>query len=192
MGIAQFIHEYGYLAIALGSFLEGEAVLLAGSLAAYYGHLELALVLPLAALASFLGDMPYFFAGRRYGESVLLRFPRLRRGRESVEKILARHHVPLVLALRFLYGLRMAGLVTLGMSRMSVVRFLWLDFIGAVIWASAVCAAGIGVGSMVQVLFEGLGEGEQVSVLFALLVGSSALIMLGRRWLAPARLDQHR
>lgn len=43
MDIAHLIQTYGYFAVALGSFLEGAAVLLAGSLAAYQGHLSLPL-----------------------------------------------------------------------------------------------------------------------------------------------------
>jgi membrane protein DedA with SNARE-associated domain len=186
MELAQFIQEYGYLAVALGSFLEGEAVLLAGSLAAYRGHLELPLVLPIAALASFLGDLPYFFAGRRYGPAVLARFPSLRRRRARLQKLLHRHHVPLVLTMRFLYGLRIAGLLTLGMSRMSALRFLCLDFIGAVIWASAVCAAGYGVGRLVHTLFGDITTAEQVTTAAAVLAcGYAFLALARRRRLAP-------
>src|SRR3712207_582404 len=124
MGIAQFIQEYGYLAVAVGSFLEGEAVLLAGSFAASQGHLELSLVLSIAAIASFLGDLPYFFAGRRYGDCMMARFPSLHCRKHRLEHLLHKHHVLLVLCLRFLYGLRIAGLVTLGMSKLSTLRFL--------------------------------------------------------------------
>lgn len=181
MGLAQVIQEYGYFAIALGSFFEGEAVLLAGSLAAYHGHLDLALVFPIAALASFLGDLPYFFAGRRYGSAVLRRYPALRRRRARVSSLLRRHCVALVLTMRFLYGLRIAGLLALGMSRMSALRFLVLDFFGALIWAAVVCAAGYGVSRLVYVLFGEIGMAERLSLVLALLVCTYAVVMLRRR-----------
>lgn len=181
LGVSQFIHEYGYFAIALGSFLEGEAVLLAGSLAAYHGHLELAVVLPLAAFASFLGDLPYFFGGRRYGERMLRRYPALVGRKQRVEELLERHCVLLVLTMRYLYGLRIAGLIVLGMSRVSTWRFLLLDFIGAIIWASSVCAAGYGVGRLVHTLFRGVDDGERMTILLALLACSYLFVMLVRR-----------
>ncbi|HVL76452.1 MAG TPA: DedA family protein [Noviherbaspirillum sp.] len=190
MSLAQFIHEYGYFAVAIGSFLEGEAVLLAGSFAAYAGHLDLPLVLAIAALASFLGDLPYFFAGRRYGSAVLQRFPALHARKGRLDKLLQRHHVLLVLSLRFLYGLRIAGLLTLGMSRMSAWRFLALDFLGAVIWSSTVCATGYGVGRLAQAMFGDISTGEQISLLLAVLVCASLLIMLARRRLALAGVDR--
>lgn len=181
MGLAQFIQEYGYFAVALGSFLEGEAVLLAGSLAAFHGHLELPLVFTIAALASFLGDLPYFFAGRRYGPVALRRYAVLRKQRSRVNRLLERHNVMLVLSLRFLYGLRIAGLMALGASRMSATRFLCLDFAGALIWASTVCATGYGAGRLFQGLFDHIGEGQQLTLGAAILVGTYILIMIARR-----------
>jgi len=186
MDIAHLIQTYGYAAIALGSFLEGEAVLLAGSLAAYHGHLALPLVMGIAALASFVGDLPYFFAGRRYGPWILRRFPPLRCRRKRLEQVMHRHHVMLVLSLRFLYGMRIAGLLALGMSRMPAWRFLFLDFIGAIVWSASVCAAGYGAGG----LFSGLLDKEATPgqlTLFAAALVSSILLWIAVRKAVSSR-----
>lgn len=190
MDVTQFIQEYGYLAVALGSFLEGEAVLLAGSLAAYHGHLEWTLLLPVAAFASFLGDLPYFFAGRRYGTAALVRYPTLQRRKDQLENLLYRYHILLVLSLRFLYGLRIAGLLTLGLSRMSVLRFLCLNFVGAVIWVSVIAGASYGVARLIQKLFGDAGMIALISLLIAVLVCSAVSVMIARRRrLAPAQTE---
>lgn len=181
MDFAHLIQTYGYLAVALGSFLEGEAVLLAGSLAAYHGHLELPVVLTLAAVASFLGDLPYFFAGRRYGPLVLRRFPAMRRRKQRLENLLQRHHVMLVLCLRFLYGLRIAGLLALGMSKMSAIRFLFLDFVGALIWSTGICAAGYGAGGLLRRLFDNGATPAQLTLFAAVLAGTVLLWIAFRR-----------
>ncbi|HEY8607673.1 MAG TPA: DedA family protein [Noviherbaspirillum sp.] len=182
MEISQLIHEYGYLAVAIGSFFEGEAVLLAGSVAAYHGHLALPLVLLLGALFSFLGDQPYFFAGRHYGPAVLSRYPSIATRKGRIDEMLEKHHVLLVLSLRFLYGLRIAGLLALGMSRMSPLRFLVLDFIGALIWATAVTAAGLGLGKLLEEVLAVLDrDAGRMSLLLALLAASSLLIIFSRR-----------
>jgi membrane protein DedA with SNARE-associated domain len=181
---AQLIQQFGYLAIAIGSFLEGEAVLLAGSFAASQGYLELALVLPIAALASFLGDLPYFYAGRRYGESVMGRFPALHCHKGRLERLLHRHHVLMVLSLRFLYGVRIPGLLTLGMSKLPAWRFLMLDFLGAIIWAAGICALGYGAGRVITGFFENLDTAEQTFMFVAILLGSFMLAMFLRRKMA--------
>lgn len=41
MNPEQLIADYGYLAILIGTFLEGETILALGGLAARMGHLEL-------------------------------------------------------------------------------------------------------------------------------------------------------
>ncbi|GIZ50541.1 DedA family protein [Noviherbaspirillum aridicola] len=189
MDISLLIHQYGYLAIAVGSFFEGEAVLLAGTVAAYHGHLVLPVVFLLAALFSFLGDQPYFFGGRRYGPAMLARCPSLVARKDRVDALLEKHQVLLVLSLRFLYGLRVAGLIALGMSRMSPARFLALDFIGALIWASTVTAAGLGLGRLLDEMLAALErDAAQLTLLAALLLGSSLLIIVSRRRrLAPQR-----
>lgn len=187
MDIAHLIQTYGYLAVALGSFLEGEAVLLAGSLAAYHGHLALPVVMGIAAVASFMGDLPYFFAGRRYGPCVLRRFPSLRRRRKRLENVMHRHHVVLVLSLRFLYGMRIAGLLALGMSKMPALRFLLLDFIGAVVWSAGICAAGYGAGGLFRRLFDNGTTPEQLT-LFAAVLAGTVLLWIVRRW-AAARFN---
>lgn len=191
MDVAQFIHDYGYLAVALGSFLEGEAILLAGSFAASQGYLELKLVLPIAALASFLGDLPYFFAGRRYGESVMVRLPSLGRRRQRLERMLHRHHFLVVLSLRFLYGLRIVGLLTLGMSKLSACRFLCLDFIGAILWALVVCAAGYGVGRLSEELFGGAATAGQISMMAVILL-CGLMLAMRVRWRVLARSVRRR
>jgi membrane protein DedA with SNARE-associated domain len=179
--IAQLVQQFGYLAIAIGSFLEGEAVLLAGSFAASQGYLSLALVLPIAAAASFLGDLPYFYAGRRYGDSVLERFPALHCHKSRLEQLLQRHHVLMVLTLRFLYGVRIPGLLTLGMSKLPTWRFLILNFMGAIIWSAGICAAGYGAGRVITRFFDNLDSGEQAFMLVSILLGSLMLAMLLRR-----------
>lgn len=188
MDIAHLIQTYGYLAVALGSFLEGEAVLLAGSLAAYHGHLALPVVMGIAAVASFLGDLPYFFAGRRYGLRVLRRFPSLRRRRKRLENVMHRHHVMLVLSLRFLYGMRIAGLLALGMSKMSALRFLVLDFIGAIVWSVSISAAGYGVGGLFRRLLDKEATPTQLT-LFAAIFAGTILLWIARRRVAGALRD---
>ena len=181
MDIAHLIQTYGYFAVALGSFLEGEAVLLAGSLAAYQGHLSLPVVMGIATMASFAGDLPYFFAGRRYGPRVLQKFPSFQRKKDSLEKVMRKHHVVLVLSLRFLYGMRIAGLLALGMSKISAWRFLFLDFIGAIVWSAGICAAGYGAGGLFRRLLNKGATSEQVTLIAAILAGSLILWIARRR-----------
>ena len=63
-----------------------------------------------------------FFLGRWHGERLLQRFPALRRKAPIVQVLLDRYRVPLILGVRFFYGLRITGSFVIGMSNISFIR----------------------------------------------------------------------
>ena len=142
MTIADLIQSYGYLAVAVGTFLEGEAVLVLAGGAASLGHLSLPMVIVVATLASFAGDQLYFYLGRSHGAMLLARFPSLQARTVRACALLERHHIPVILSVRFLYGLRIAGPIAVGMSNVTWARFLMLNLVGAIVWAVAVASVG--------------------------------------------------
>ena len=69
------IEQYGYLAVFVGCFLEGETVLVLGGFAAHLGYLSLPIVIATAAVAGFIGDQALFAIGRRWGDAGLRALP---------------------------------------------------------------------------------------------------------------------
>ena len=58
------------------------------------------------------------------------------------EQLIAKHQRPIILAIRFLYGLRVAGPIAIGMNRsLQWGTFALLNAIGAVIWAVLIAGA---------------------------------------------------
>lgn len=74
MDIPGLIQNYGYLAVAVGTFLEGETILIMAGAAAHRGYLTMPMVIMVGTIASFFGDQLYFYVGRRYGAALLKRF----------------------------------------------------------------------------------------------------------------------
>jgi membrane protein DedA with SNARE-associated domain len=103
MNLSTLIADYGYWAVFIGCFLEGETVLLLAGFAAHRGMLQFEQVAAVAFVASTLGDQMFFWLGRRHGDALFLRFPSLGRQIPRVQSLLARHHVTLILSIRFLY-----------------------------------------------------------------------------------------
>jgi membrane protein DedA with SNARE-associated domain len=66
------------------------------------------------------------------------------------EALVARRGAVLVIALRFTYGLRLAGAIALGMSRMPWLSFATLNLVGVLLWAPLMAAAGYVLGSAVE------------------------------------------
>src|SRR4051812_46174186 len=105
----ELIGQLGYFAIFLGTFLEGESVLALGGVAASYGYLSLPNVMMVAVMGAFLGDQCCFYIGRRFGPSILARYPSIAAKAGRVQALVRRWDAPAVILLRFMYGLRIAG-----------------------------------------------------------------------------------
>ncbi len=146
MDIPSLIQSYGYLAVAVGTFFEGESVLLTAGAAAFHGYLWMPAVMLIATLSGFLGDQISFYAGRKYGSKLLARFPSLQSRAVRVSTLLERHSTAFILAIRFMYGLRIAGPMAMGMSNIHWRRFLILNLIGATLWAIVIGSIGYGLG----------------------------------------------
>jgi membrane protein DedA with SNARE-associated domain len=123
MDIGTVIQVYGYPVVFAGSLLEGETVVALGGLAARREYLELHWVVACAAAGGFLGDQFFFALGRCYGERLLQRYPRLKPPMARVHVLVVRYENWIVIGLRFMYGLRIAGLLAIGMNRIGWLRF---------------------------------------------------------------------
>lgn len=133
--LAEFIQNYGYVAILIGTFLEGETIVILGGFAAHLGLLDLQWVIISAFAGSFSGDQLYFYIGRHYGPRILAKRLSWQVGAEKVYKHLHRHQNFLILTFRFYYGLRNVTPFALGASQVSRLRFFVLNLTGAIIWA---------------------------------------------------------
>ena len=179
MDIAGLIQHYGYAAVCAGAFFEGEAVVLAAGFAAHRGYLELPLVITIAALAGCAGDVFFFALGRRFGRPVLRRFPALEARFARADALIQRHSTWFILVLRFMYGLRTAGALALGMSQVRWSSFLILNFCGAWLWATTVSIAGYVLGEALERLLADLGRYEHWVI--GVLIAAGAAIWLAQR-----------
>jgi membrane protein DedA with SNARE-associated domain len=140
--IAGLIGQYGYIALLLGSLLEGETALILAGFAAHQGYLQLHWVILIAMIGGWAGDQIFFWLGRRHGGWVLSRFPRLIPVFKRVNVMIERYHELLIVGVRFLYGLRTVGPAALGMSSVPGWRFMLFNALGAAIWATGIGGAG--------------------------------------------------
>lgn len=182
MNLAALIGTYGYWAVALGCLLEGETVLLLAGFAAHRDYLQWPLVIVVAALAGFAGDMIFFLLGRRHAPWVFARLPRLKSQRARVRLWMRRYGAWAVLLVRFLYGFRIAGPVLIGTSGMRWQRFALFNAIGAVLWATLLTALGWFFGQTAELV---LGRVQRHELTLALvLVAAGMVYALWARWRA--------
>ncbi len=140
--LQSLITTHGYWVLAVGCLLEGETILVLAGIAAHSGYLDPVAVWTIAAVAGFLGDQIFFWLGRRHGAVVLAQWDSVARQADRVHRLLERYHAPVIIGVRFAYGLRIAGPIIIGTSKVRPSRFAFYNGIGAVIWATLVGGVG--------------------------------------------------
>ena len=184
MDIPGLIETYGYWAVLVGAFLEGETVLALAGLAAYRGYLDFYTVVAIAMIAGFAGDQFYFFLGRYKGSRILARFPNAQERAHKFDALLARWHAPLIICIRFMYGFRILGPVMLGMGRVPAWKFVVFNFIGAAIWAPLIASIGYFFGSILEAVLHDLKHFEVWAFLIVITIGATAFLV---HWLRERR-----
>ncbi len=132
--VQQAIADYGYWALFVGTFLEGETFFLLGGIAARQGLLDPWWVALAALGGGFVGDQVFFLLGMWRGTEMLAAFPPLARRAVRARRLVRRHAVPLMLLSRFLYGFRMVVPLACGAARVPWLTFLGLNLVSAVCW----------------------------------------------------------
>ncbi len=150
MSLEELVANYGYVAIAIGTFLEGETILVLGGFAAHRGFLELPWVIVCAFLGSFSGDQTFFYIGRTNGDKILEKRPHWKAKSTRVLAMMEKHQTWLILGFRFLYGIRSVTPFLLGAAKVSRPRFFVLNMIGAGVWAIAVGCLGYSFGYAIE------------------------------------------
>lgn len=171
MSLDSFIETYGYLAILAGTFIEGETFLLIGGFAAYEGLLILPWVILVAFTGTFCGDLACFFVGRKYGREIIARYPSWQIRADQARSHLAKYQIWLILMLRFMYALRTITLFVIGMSGMSARKFILLEVIGGLLWATSMGVGGYLFGRTLEALLGDIKEYEIKILLAIALVG---------------------
>ena len=183
------LDHYGYLAVAGFVLLEdfgvpvpGETILVLGAVYAGTGRLNVVAVALVGFIAAVLGDNIGFaighFGGRplieRYGRYVLITRERLDRATAFFE----RHGAKVVVAARFIEGLRQANGIVAGISGMHWARFLIFNAIGAALWVAVWTSIGYASGGHINTIYT---TAARYDLYLAIAVGALLILYLGSR-----------
>jgi membrane protein DedA with SNARE-associated domain len=178
------IIQWGYLAVLLGTGLEGEAILLLAGVAAHDGYLRLDLVILCGFAGSVASDQAWFWVGRSFGRRWLARHPTKTAGIRRVTGLLDRWGTGYVLVFRFLYGLRTISPIAIGLSSIPALRFACLNIVAAALWSAIVSGLGYLSGEAISSFLHSMKPWQRGLVaggIILLVVG--CLFLLERRFL---------
>ena len=150
---ASHLADFGPLAVLLGAAFEGQTAVIAGGVIARQGHMSPFLALAAAALGSGILDQVLFLLGRSFRHTRFVQRVVAKPAFAKALELIERYPSGFILSFRFLYGLRAAGPVAVGVAKISMTRFTVLNALGAVIWAGFFVTLGVFFGpTIMQVL----------------------------------------
>lgn len=156
MTLEYLIINYGYLALFLGTCLEGETIMVLGGIAARQGYLELPWVMLVGFAGSILGDQTIFFLGRWKGQSFLARRPHWQPRIDRINRQLERRAALFITSFRFFYGLRNVTPFVLGASSVATPKFVMLNILGGIVWAVTLGGMGYLLGAVAEQVLKDL------------------------------------
>lgn len=171
MDVSALLSTHVYAAIVLGSLVEGETTVVLAGFAAHQGYAPWWAVTLLAASINCCLDQAIYGIGRWRGDWILRRIPRLRPSVERMIPLVHRRRRWVIFGVRFMYGLRTAGPLALGMMRVPWKDFMLFNALGAAVWAALFSALGYAFGKAIAVAIGKATHYEAQAVLVLAVAG---------------------
>ncbi len=181
--ILDLISRFGPVIVLAGTFFEGEVFAIIGGFLAYRHTYSFQFILLLAFVGSFCGDAAVFLFSRFFSGHRWVRRWRAKPKFAKAIRLVDRFQAFFVIVNRYIYGLRMPGLIALGLSTISVPRFLVLNLVGAGLWAGIFTTLGYVFGSAINLVFARLEMMERgVGITLGVIAVVLALWFAWRQW----------
>lgn len=152
--IQNYLIQYGYALLLLGTIVEGDGTLLAASFLAHRGYFRFIFVVVLATASTTMANQVYFWISRTRGRALLDRMAVQDPRYGQLEGWVRRRGIILLLASRFLYGLRTAIPAVCGIVGMPSTTFFITNLTGAIFWSLFLSSAGYLGGHALSLLLE--------------------------------------
>ncbi|GHN01442.1 DedA family protein [Cytophagales bacterium WSM2-2] len=146
----KFINEFGYFALMVGTFFEGETAILTASSLIYQGLFEFPWTVLAAFSGSFVSDWIYYLIGRINGKIFVAKRPALQSRIEPLTRFFQTHKFQILFSYRFLYGFRILIPLVIGMSGLKPTSYLLYSTLTGLLWATIVSTIGYWTGRMLH------------------------------------------
>jgi membrane protein DedA with SNARE-associated domain len=177
MNFEYLLTQYGYLAVFLGSIFEGETILTLAGFFVHKGYLHFLPSILCASCGGMLGDQLCFLLGRYYGSGLVRYFPKLTPMIEKTNKLLDKHSSIIIIVVRFMYGVRIAGPIAIGMSKIPFIRFALFNTFGALLWASVILSIGVLFGESVHWMLAKYQQYARIMLVIVIILALIALVI---------------
>ena len=184
----EFLRQYGPIGIFLGAAFEGQTAVIVGGLLARQHILQLWLVLLSATAGSGILDHLLFVAGRQFRTHRWVVRATQQVAFARALGFIERFPISYILTFRFIFGLRVASPIAIGVSQVPTWRFTLLNILGAIIWATSFTMLGFIFGEAMHNL---LGRGHHAGR-WTLIAAGGIVVIVGSIWVVRYLLGRRK
>jgi|GEM_PF-6893 len=186
--LQEFLHKFGYLALFVGTFFEGETIVVLAGFLAFREYFDLKLVILISFCGSFAGDQLWYYLGRTKGRKILATRPKMQAMCNKALHYLGKNPDLWVLSFRFVYGIRTVMPIAIGLHGYSPLRYFILNGIGAIIWAITLSLASYYFGNVLIIILGNIKKYE--FWILGALVGAGLILWIWRSYKASIELKK--
>ena len=174
-----YLAHYGYVAIIVGTFLEGETTVLLGGIFSKLNYMDLNRVMISAFAGTMLGDCTFFFLGKYLGRNLIEKYEFLRSRIPLANRIIKKYGNFILFIVRFFVGVRGIILLLLGCTDIKKRTFFLYATLSALLWSVVISLIGYLFGEVVYIFANDVKKYE-IFILPAVLAGVILLILIYR------------
>jgi membrane protein DedA with SNARE-associated domain len=180
------IRVYGGLAVFLGAAVEGEAAVTTGGFLAHRNLINPYVAGACAFGGSLAADQIVFFLARYHRGNRFIERARQRPAFARAIHFIERKPVLFCTAFRFIYGMRIAGPIAIGVSQVPTRQFVLLNAMSAALWATIFTFIGYRFGNAFEKLFDRIvSDPKAIAGTVAVILGAAAFLFIRHRKSAP-------
>jgi membrane protein DedA with SNARE-associated domain len=170
--LQEYLSQYGYIAIFILTFFEGESVLIAAGFLAFSGYLDVYLIIIIATVASYVGHGSFFLIAFKRREAFINFAGKfIKVNLKKLESLMVQYGVAAIFISQWIYGFRLMSAAVLGLSRMGKTKYFSYLLISCLIWATICTYAGYFFGTALKDILGDIKDYEKHIAVGVLVVG---------------------
>lgn len=173
MALEEIVRTWGYYLLVLGTFLEGEIILVTAGFLASRGYLDIWIIILLGALGALISDFSFFYTGRVKGKRLIDKKPLLKKQVGMIHSYFKKNETPIMIGLRFTYGARTLTPMMIGTSDVKASKYVMINMTASLIWATIYGLLGYLIGKGLMRIFGDLAMIEWHIVLSIFIIGAA-------------------
>ncbi|WP_168894004.1 DedA family protein [Enterobacteriaceae endosymbiont of Donacia cincticornis] len=150
INLTKIMYKYGYLIVLFSSLIEWETFIIIAGMLAHKKILNLNNIIIITIIGSILSNQILFYIGKKYSKNFLFILKNYNLKIQKYRFLFKKYPYFFIIITRFIYGFRLISPITMGITKISNVKFFLSNIIGAFIWTFFFTISGYFFGEIIS------------------------------------------